>query len=233
MPKKVTERRLQSLKKSNANKDQRLQLKERARERRAQAATRQPRSPRRRDWVDAHEDDRVPAKERMRAPGSAPPATAVRPEVEIGAVGTVIEVRSGDSLIAYEGRILHGVLPPGSRVLDPTTRSPLAVGDRVQLSAVGHGQVRIISILPRRSALSRAVYNPTRRDPAHQGQVMAANIDQVIIVCSPAEPPFRPRLIDRYLVAASRDGLPAIICLNKVDLSVGDSVDAYLRGYRA
>jgi ribosome biogenesis GTPase len=114
---------------------------------------------------------------------------------------------------------------------DPSARSPLAVGDRVQLQTIGGERARIVAALPRRSALTRDVYDPTRRDAVHIGQVLAANIDQVVVVCSPAEPPFRPRLIDRYLVAASRDSLPASICLNKEDLGVPEAVGWYLSGY--
>jgi ribosome biogenesis GTPase len=61
--------------------------------------------------------------------------------------------------------------------------------------------------------------------------VLAANIDQVIVVCSPAQPPYRPRLIDRYLVAASRDSLPAVVCLNKEDLGVPEEAERSLDGY--
>jgi ribosome biogenesis GTPase len=105
------------------------------------------------------------------------------------------------------------------------------VGDRVELEAAATGRARIAALLPRRSALVREVYDATRRRATHVGQVVAANIDQVVVVCSPAAPPFRPRLIDRYLVAASRDGLPVVICLNKTDLGVAEEVGASLRGY--
>jgi ribosome biogenesis GTPase len=84
-----------------------------------------------------------------------------------------------------------------------------------------------VAVAPRRSALSRDVAEGGR----HRDHVLAANIDQAVVVCSPAEPPFRPRLIDRYLVAACRDALPAVICLNKTDLGVPDNTEASLRGY--
>jgi ribosome biogenesis GTPase len=58
-------------------------------------------------------------------------------------------------------------------------------------------------------------------------------VDAVVIVCSPSEPPFRPGLIDRYLVAISRDGLDPVLCLNKVDLGVSEDVDVFLDGYAA
>jgi ribosome biogenesis GTPase len=53
----------------------------------------------------------------------------------------------------------------------------------------------------------------------------------VIIVCTPQEPPFRARLIDRYLVAASLDELPVVVCLNKTDLGVPAEVERALEGY--
>jgi ribosome biogenesis GTPase len=157
-----------------------------------------------------------------------PGAPAAAPSSDVEANATVIEVRSGDSLVSYQGRTVRALLPPGGRVVDPETRSPLAVGDRVQIEAAGTDAVRIVAVAPRRSALSREDPSPGM---AHLRHVLAANIDQVIVVCSPAEPPFRPRLIDRYLVAASRDGLAALVCLNKTDLGVPDDVDRVMRGY--
>ena len=67
----------------------------------------------------------------------------------------------------------------------------------MELEPLDGDLARIVTVLPRRSALTRDVYDPSRRDPVHKGHVLAANIDQVIVVCSPAQPPFRPRLIDR------------------------------------
>ena len=49
--------------------------------------------------------------------------------------------------------------------------------------------------------------------------MIVANVDQVLIVASWREPAFWPELIDRYLIAAARNGLVPIICVNKVDLA--------------
>ena len=65
-----------------------------------------------------------------------------------------------------------------------------------------------------------------------QQHFRAANIDQVVVVCSPLRPPFRPRLLDRYLVAASAEALPVVICLNKTDLGIPDEVGRYPSRYR-
>jgi len=70
------------------------------------------------------------------------------------------------------------------------------------------------AVQPRRSVLARP-------DPfyTHLRQVIVANVDQVLIVASWREPAFWPELVDRYLIAAARNGLVPIICVNKVDLA--------------
>ena len=231
MSEKLTKRQVRSIKKMMENKGRRQQLKEQRGQRPLDQHDRS-RAPRRNDWDGGDEDyfsvEKIRRAERVKAaprPGQ-PAVDEPQPETN----GTVIEIRSGDSLVMYEGRIIQATLPRRARSLDGA-RSPLAVGDRVQLAPGGRETARIVAIAPRRSALSRDVYEAGRRDPMHIAHVLAANIDQVVVVCSPAEPPFRPRLIDRYLVAASRDGLDTVICLNKTDLGVPSAVEASLAGY--
>jgi ribosome biogenesis GTPase len=91
-------------------------------------------------------------------------------------------------------------------------RSPLAVGDRVSVELTGREAV-IESRFPRRTKLSRA-----HPHDEHQEQVVAANVDRVLVVASPLLPPLKHGLVDRYLVAASIEGLPAALCLSKCDL---------------
>jgi ribosome biogenesis GTPase len=54
----------------------------------------------------------------------------------------------------------------------------------------------------------------------HLQQVIVANADQLLIVTSWRQPHLWLELVDRYLIAAERNGLSPIICVNKVDLSV-------------
>jgi ribosome biogenesis GTPase len=231
MSHKLTNRQLRSLKKSQENRERHNQRKEVQRQRQAELAARRGPSTRRRDWA---EDEEAPSFEkirRVRVEGPAAPPDGSPAAAATGLTGTVIEVRSGDSLVSCEGAVVRAALSTALRALDPSTRSPLAVGDRVQLEPIGPGEARIVAVLPRRSALRRAVYDPSRDSAAYKGQVMAANIDQVVVVCSPSAPPFRARLIDRYLVAASLDELPVVICLNKTDLGVPAGVERDLDGY--
>ena len=228
---KLTKRQIQSIKKHFENKERRPQVQEARRQGQLTRSQRTKRPPRQRDWSDADEAASFEKIRRANALDAPPEPDAASTPQEPTLAGTVIEVRAGDSLVSFEGRTLPAVLPPTARVSGGGLRSPLSVGDRVAVEAVDSGLLRIVAVLPRRSALVREVYDPSRRDPNTQGQVLAANIDLVVVVCSPAEPPFRPRLIDRYLVAASRDALRAVVCLNKIDLGVTEDVQTLLGGY--
>ncbi len=92
-------------------------------------------------------------------------------------------------------------------------RAAVAVGDRVVFTAHGAGSHRIRQVLERRTTLSR----PDPHNPRLE-RVIAANIDVAVHVASVVEPPLRPALIDRYLIAIERGGAEAVICVNKIDL---------------
>jgi ribosome biogenesis GTPase / thiamine phosphate phosphatase len=68
----------------------------------------------------------------------------------------------------------------------------------------------IVRVEPRHGTISRAVRG--RR------QVIVANVDQLLIVSSVAEPRLKPNLIDRLLAAAEKGGVKPVICINKIDL---------------
>jgi ribosome biogenesis GTPase / thiamine phosphate phosphatase len=88
---------------------------------------------------------------------------------------------------------------------------PLVAGDRVSLGQNAAG-VTVSEILPRRTLLSRG--EPRRPT----GRPIVANADLLVVVASTTEPPFRARLIDRYLVAGEAGDLDAAIVITKTDL---------------
>jgi len=90
----------------------------------------------------------------------------------------------------------------------------VAVGDSVQVSVNGTGQGVIEAVLPRRSVLVRP-----DSFKGYKKQVIAANVDQVLIVAAWRNPHIWLELIDRYLIAAQRNKLLPIICVNKTDLA--------------
>lgn len=89
-----------------------------------------------------------------------------------------------------------------------------AVGDWVALRpGEGDGPAVIRAILPRRTWFSRRAAG-RRTDE----QVVAANIDTVLVVFG-LDRPVKRNAIDRYLVVAAASGAQPVIVLNKADLS--------------
>jgi ribosome biogenesis GTPase len=73
----------------------------------------------------------------------------------------------------------------------------------------------IEEVLPRETKLSRLRPGPQQIPVEH---VIVANPDQAVFIFSIREPTPRLRMLDRLLVIAENNDLPAIICANKVDL---------------
>lgn len=86
----------------------------------------------------------------------------------------------------------------------------LVCGDRVLWQSSAPGQGVVTQLLERKTLLER----PDARGDANP---LAANVDQLVVVCAP-EPPLSEALIDRYLVATELIGAQALLLLNKCDL---------------
>jgi ribosome biogenesis GTPase / thiamine phosphate phosphatase len=104
-------------------------------------------------------------------------------------------------------------------------RRGIVVGDRVRLTSDVSGQpgslARVVRVQPRTSVLRRSAEDD---DPTER--IVVANADQLVIVTALADPPPRPRLIDRFLVAAYDAGLDPLLCLTKADLAAPDELIA-------
>ena len=95
----------------------------------------------------------------------------------------------------------------------------LTIGDRVVLERDDSGATAIAEILPRRSRLAR------RAPGGGQGErIVAANVDQVVVVFAAANPEPHPRMLDRFLVIAEANDLAARVVINKVELVGGVDV---------
>lgn len=100
----------------------------------------------------------------------------------------------------------------------------LAPGDRVFIEESG-SEWWVRGVSPRRSYLARLAGQHARVET----QILAANVDLLIIVASAAKPPFRPGLIDRYLITAELGNVTPILCVNKIDLveNIPDEITLY------
>jgi ribosome biogenesis GTPase len=88
----------------------------------------------------------------------------------------------------------------------------LALGDRVTVQRHEDGTGTIEEIAERQRVLSR------RSPGVEREQVLVANVDLAVFVFSCAEPFPKLRMLDRLLVVAEEQEIPAAVCANKIDL---------------
>ena len=129
--------------------------------------------------------------------------------------GRVIRVSGLQHLVEIEGAYwqceIRGRLKDGSRVAS----SPVVVGDRVVVLPTGENVGVIETVQPRFTKFSRRASGSRPFE-----QIVAVNIDQLVVVASILEPAFRPGFIDRAVVMGIKGGLEPVICINKIDLDV-------------
>lgn len=96
-------------------------------------------------------------------------------------------------------------------------KNPIAVGDLVRVLPTSETEGSIAYIEKRFSILSRTDVS------GKQEQLLAVNIDQVLITSSLVQPPLKPALIDRYLIATEKGNMRPVILINKIDQLNGAS----------
>jgi len=100
----------------------------------------------------------------------------------------------------------------------------LVVGDQVVLDGRVPDAV-VAEVGARRTTL-------TRRSPGERRQrVIAANVDQAVVVMAANAPEPNPRLLDRLLVACHHAGIQPVICFNKVDQGTA-GIDTWIGDYQ-
>ncbi len=108
----------------------------------------------------------------------------------------------------------------------------VAVGDWVTISLNEDETGTIEEVAERKTVLSRTRPSAHSRDiNRDQEQVLVANLDQVVFVEAAKTPRPSPRKLDRYLVVAESNHLPAIICVNKIDLVPPEKIHALFDVY--
>lgn len=96
-----------------------------------------------------------------------------------------------------------------------TSTNPVAVGDEVEIDIEDEKQkTAIISeVYPRNNYIIRT--SPHSR---YKNHIIAANIDQAVLIATLRDPKTSQGFIDRYLVTAAAYHIPAILIFNKQDL---------------
>lgn len=166
-----------------------------------------------RNWEEAHETAFTHDRIRHRRAQSAISDVAVEQQA-------LPENFETNALVISHSKKWAFVLKDGEELLcliDERLRegsaSLIAPGDDVFIEREEE-QWFVRGVGPRRTRLSRPGHEHDRLDE----QVFAANIDMLVIVAAAANPPFRPGLVDRYLIAAEVGGVKPLLCVNKMDL---------------
>ena len=130
--------------------------------------------------------------------GLAPARVAVEHRSEY-----VVYSQQGELRAELAGRLRHSGEHP-------------AVGDWVAVAArADEGRARIEALLPRRTAFVRKASSAEGRET--QGQVVAANVDVVFVVCG-LDLNYNVRRVERYLTLAWESGAQPVVLLTKADL---------------
>ncbi|WP_204018935.1 ribosome small subunit-dependent GTPase A [Sphaerimonospora thailandensis] len=172
---------------------------------------------------------------RVRPGKGSRPRTRIRPAHKGAVAGFVVAVDRGryTCLIGHDGAVPGDGDRPAGRP-EPVLvvamkarelgRKGIVVGDRVALVGDVSGQpdtlARVVRVEERRSVLLRSA------DDTEDGveRPVVANADQLVIVTALADPPPRPRMIDRLLVAAFDADIEPLLCLTKADLAPADDL---------
>ncbi|OYX53869.1 MAG: ribosome small subunit-dependent GTPase A [Micrococcales bacterium 32-70-13] len=156
------------------------------------------------------------------------PRSKQRPAHDDAVVGRVVTVDRGryQCLVDEGGPEEREVISTRAREL---RKSAIVTGDRVDLvgdaSGVEGSLARIVRIHDRRTLLRRSA-----DDTDAVERIIVANADQLLIVVASVNPEPRPRLVDRYLVAAFDAGIEPLLVMTKTDLADPAPFLAQFRG---
>ena len=156
------------------------------------------------------------------------PRTKTRPEHEDAIVGRVLSVDRGRyTVLADEDGADERILT--STRARELRNDAIVTGDRVDVVGDTSGDegslARIVRIQPRTTLLRRSA-----DDTDEVERIIVANADQLMIVVAAANPEPRPRLVDRYLVAAYDAGISPLMVITKTDLADPDPFLANFAG---
>jgi ribosome biogenesis GTPase len=134
--------------------------------------------------------------------------------------GTVLERDGSVYRVATADGEIRAVLTGKAKRDTPR----VVVGDRVRLEPDPEARLHsIVGVEPRKALLERRV-------PEGRGtRPVAANVDQVFVVTATVDPAPIPQLIDRLLVVAEANEIPAAVVVNKIDLDPGLALIARCR----
>ncbi len=137
--------------------------------------------------------------------------------IVIKAVGNLYTVRTVNK------ELVNCFIKGNLRIKGLKSTNPVTVGDKVYFKMKENSDKgQIIKVADRKNYVIRKSTNLSK-----QYHIIAANVDQAILVVSVTEPETPTEFIDRYLVACEAYRIPAIIIFNKFDLYKNELLNLY------
>jgi ribosome biogenesis GTPase / thiamine phosphate phosphatase len=133
--------------------------------------------------------------------------------------GRVIKSTGSWYSVETDGKIIDCKLRGKFRTEALRHTNPVAVGDWVNYSVEGESGI-IESVKERKNFLIRKATNLSRKT-----HILAANLDQALLVVTPHSPQTTTVFIDRFLVSAEAYNIPVVLVFNKTDLYSENDLD--------
>lgn len=116
-----------------------------------------------------------------------------------------------------DGRMVDSKIKGNFRLKGIRSTNPVAVGDRVEIVENAEGTAFITAISDRRNYIIRKSPNLSK-----QSHIIAANVDQAMLVATVNRPQTSTTFIDRFLASAEAYRIPVVLVFNKTDLLTDD-----------
>ncbi len=126
------------------------------------------------------------------------------------------------SVLTDDGQLIESKIKGNFRLKGIRSTNPVAVGDRVEIAPNAEGTAFITAIEDRKNYIIRKSINLSK-----QSHILAANVDQAILVVTVVNPQTSTTFIDRFLASAEAYRVPVILVFNKTDL-----LDAEMQHYQ-
>lgn len=129
-------------------------------------------------------------------------------------IGTIIKNTGSWYVVRTDDDQLFSCKVKGNfRLRGIRSTNPVAVGDRVSFIPGNDGTGLISEVHDRRNYIIRRATNLSK-----QSHILAANVDQVLLLVTIAHPTVSTTFIDRFLASAEAYRIPVVLLFNKTDL---------------
>ena len=139
---------------------------------------------------------------------------------------TVVRATGSWYDVLHDGETVRCRIRGRLRLKGVRSTNPVVVGDEVACEADEGGDYEIADILPRRNYVIRRASNLSK-----ESHIIAANVDQALLMASLRSPETPTEFVDRFLVTCEAYKVPVTILLSKLDLQDAEAVAEFRAVY--